>query len=111
MSHTAFVYGTLMCPEVVKCLIRRVPPMQPASLRGFHRCRVKGQVFPAIVAARKGEETEPVVQGQLLLELTDAEVDTLDGERPSKDPDEGSCNLSLSWMLQHMNQLSTRGWT
>ena len=82
-SKTAFVYGTLMSPEVVKVLIHRVPAMQPALLRGFHRCRVKGEVFPAIVAAerRGGDIEQPVVHGQLLMELTQTEVDALDGER------------------------------
>jgi hypothetical protein len=49
MGGNAFVYGTLMAPEVLKALINRVPPMKPAVIKGFRRYRVKGQVFPAIV--------------------------------------------------------------
>lgn len=48
-GKTAFVYGTLMAPEVVHALIRRVPPMKPAKLLGYKRHSVKGVVFPAIV--------------------------------------------------------------
>lgn len=47
----AFVYGTLMADEVVKLLINRVPPSRPATLSGFRRYRVQGQLFPAIVPA------------------------------------------------------------
>lgn len=48
----AFVYGTLMADEVVKLLIKRVPPSRPATLAGYSRFRVKGQVFPAIVPSQ-----------------------------------------------------------
>lgn len=50
-TGTAFVYGTLMAEEVLKLLIRRVPPSKPATLTGYSRHRVKGQVFPAIIPA------------------------------------------------------------
>lgn len=48
-GKTAFVYGTLMAPEVVQALIKRVPPMRPATLKGYTRHSVKGVVFPAII--------------------------------------------------------------
>ena len=48
-SKVAFVYGTLMAPEVVQALIKRVPPMRPAILKGYTRHSVKGVVFPAII--------------------------------------------------------------
>ena len=76
MSKAAFVYGTLMAPEVVQALIKRVPPMKPAKLHGYTRHSVKGVVFPAIVPDA-GDRS--VVQGQVILELTDSEVDILDG--------------------------------
>lgn len=46
-----FVYGTLMADEVVKLLLKRVPPSKPALLKGHRRHSIKGQVFPAIVPA------------------------------------------------------------
>lgn len=49
MPGAAFVYGTLMADEVVKLLIARVPPSRPATLSGYTRYGIKGQVFPAIV--------------------------------------------------------------
>jgi hypothetical protein len=41
---SAFVYGTLMFPEVLQALINRVPRMEPAAIQGFQRYRIKGQV-------------------------------------------------------------------
>jgi len=48
-GKTAFVYGTLMAPEVCLALIKRVPMMKPAKLQGYKRHSVKGVVFPAII--------------------------------------------------------------
>lgn len=47
---TSFVYGTLMVDNVVHALIRRVPDSRPAVLQDHQRFRVKGAMFPAIVA-------------------------------------------------------------
>lgn len=58
MSGTAFVYGTLLADEVLKLLIRRVPPSKPATLSGFSRHRVKGQVFPAIIPATPQDKVQ-----------------------------------------------------
>lgn len=62
MGGSAFVYGTLMAPEVVQTLIRRVPPMRSATLHGYTRYRVKGEVFPAIVP---DPVPEAVVRGKV----------------------------------------------
>lgn len=61
MGGTAFVYGTLMAPEVLNLLIKRVPPHKPAKLSGFSRYRVKGQVFPAIVPAAPSSQVSGLV--------------------------------------------------
>lgn len=55
MSGTAFVYGTLMAPEVLQLLIKRVPKSRAATLNGYARYRVKEQVFPAIIPAKQSE--------------------------------------------------------
>lgn len=65
MPGNAFVYGTLMADEVLHLLIKRVPTAKPATLNGYIRHRVKGQVFPAIVPAAK----ESKVHGQVGLGL------------------------------------------
>lgn len=51
MAGAAFVYGMLMADEVLTLLIKRVPRWQPATLSGYVRHRVRGQVFPAIAPA------------------------------------------------------------
>jgi hypothetical protein len=104
-TGTAFVYGTLMAEEVLKLLIRRVPPSKPATLSGYSRHRVKGQVFPAIIPAKPQDRVKGMVgvlrsssagcthvaasrHGhtplptclQVLMELTPSELHILDGE-------------------------------
>lgn len=50
----AFVYGTLMAPEVTQALLSRVPAAKPARLEGFRRHALQGLVFPAIVPDPQG---------------------------------------------------------
>ncbi|GAX73960.1 hypothetical protein CEUSTIGMA_g1410.t1 [Chlamydomonas eustigma] len=73
-GRVAFVYGTLMAPEVVNALLKRVPPMRPAKIKGYIRYSVKGVVFPAIIKNSADSE----VQGKVLLDLTQKELDVLD---------------------------------
>jgi gamma-glutamylcyclotransferase (GGCT)/AIG2-like uncharacterized protein YtfP len=71
----AFVYGTLMADEVLGLLLRRVPASRAAAVAGLKRCRVRGQVFPAVVrSAAPGDR----VRGRVLLGLTAREVEILD---------------------------------
>lgn len=72
-TGTAFVYGTLMAEEVLKLLIRRVPSCKPATLSGYSRHRVKGQVFPAIMPAKPQDS----VQGKVGAEGQQHRVHTL----------------------------------
>ncbi|KAL6752067.1 hypothetical protein V8C86DRAFT_2764491 [Haematococcus lacustris] len=74
MQGNAFVYGTLMCEDVLKRLIRRVPLMKPAVLQGYSRFKVKGAVYPAIIATTP----DALVQGQVLFELSADELKILD---------------------------------
>lgn len=62
MSGTAFVYGTLMAPEVLKLLIKRVPESRAATLKGYARYRVKGQVFPAIIPSTSESKVKGMVR-------------------------------------------------
>jgi gamma-glutamylcyclotransferase (GGCT)/AIG2-like uncharacterized protein YtfP len=72
----AFVYGTLMADEVLRLLLRRVPASRAAAVQGLRRCRVRGQVFPAVVAAAADDAAS--VRGRVLLGLTPREVEILD---------------------------------
>ncbi|XP_065025432.1 AIG2-like protein D isoform X2 [Musa acuminata AAA Group] len=49
--HNVFVYGTLMADEVVRTILKRVPPASPAVLNDYHRFSIKGRVYPAILPA------------------------------------------------------------
>lgn len=82
-----FVYGTLMADEVVRLLLKRVPPSRPATLSGHRRHAIKGQVFPAIVPVPTPAEAS--VKGKVLMELTPKELEILDGEEGREREREG----------------------
>ncbi len=58
-----FVYGTLMFPEVLHAVCGVHLPMRPATLGGYRRHRVRGQRFPAIVAAAGSSTDGALVDG------------------------------------------------
>lgn len=45
-----FVYGTLMVPEVMRRVCGYAGTDEPALLHDFRRRRIRGEVYPAIVA-------------------------------------------------------------
>ena len=49
--HTFFAYGTLMCPAIMKDVTGLDLRGEPATLKGFQRCLVRDEVFPAILPA------------------------------------------------------------
>lgn len=79
MTHTAFFYGTLMAPQV----LRRVCGMQnneglvirPAILRKHQRHRVKHCDYPAVVPSA---DPKSCVRGSLVSGLSDADIYRLD---------------------------------
>ena len=64
--NALFAYGTLLFPPVLRVIAGSVPRSIPATLDGFARRRVAGELFPAIVEA-PGER----VDGVLYLGLDD----------------------------------------
>ncbi len=70
MPGNAFVYGTLMADEVLRLLIKRVPPSRAATLSGYSRHKIRGQVFPAIVPATR----ESRVEGKVRLQYCKAQA-------------------------------------
>ncbi|GFH13161.1 GGACT domain-containing protein [Haematococcus lacustris] len=74
MPGNAFVYGTLMCEDVLTRLLRQVPVMQPAALQGYTRYKVQGAVYPAILPTNSAAK----VEGQVLFELSEGELNILD---------------------------------
>lgn len=69
-----FAYGTLMWPEVLQAVVGRRLYGIPAVLSGFERKRVKGELYPALVASQPGD----VVEGILYLDLAEEEFRYLD---------------------------------
>ncbi|XP_057738785.1 AIG2-like protein D [Arachis stenosperma] len=71
--HDVFVYGSLLADEVVRVLLNRVPSSTPATLHGYHRFKIKGRVYPAILPVENKKVT-----GRVLHEITGVELDILD---------------------------------
>jgi len=55
-----FVYGTLMCADILKAVAGELPARTKAVLRGYRRFGVRGERYPAIIAA-EGASVEGVV--------------------------------------------------
>jgi gamma-glutamylcyclotransferase (GGCT)/AIG2-like uncharacterized protein YtfP len=72
-SKALFAYGTLLVPAVLDALLGWSPASRRASLQGFARFCVRGEVFPGIVAWPGAR-----VEGQLILGLTPRDWDKLD---------------------------------
>src|SRR5689334_17614011 len=69
-----FVYGSLMCPEVWAAILKRVPPMSSATLKGFKRCRVRDCTYPAVTPANDSF----VVHGMSVTSLSRDEIAIMD---------------------------------
>lgn len=63
-----------MYPQVLHAILNRVPSSCKASIHGFKRYNIKGQVFPAIIKA----SPECKVQGLLIQELTPEDMVVFD---------------------------------
>ncbi|CAI0438816.1 unnamed protein product [Linum tenue] len=72
-AHMVFVYGSLMADEVVHVLLNRVPQSSSAILNNYHRCGIKGRVYPAIIPME-----DKSVEGRVLCEITQPELEILD---------------------------------
>ena len=68
-----FVYGSLLSPEVLRVLLRRVPRMRSATIRGFRRYGLLERPYPAVCA-----DAEGVVKGEIIFDLEPSEAEVLD---------------------------------
>lgn len=73
MVYKVFVYGTLMHEDVVRIIINRIPQKFKALLKGYHRYRLKGYVFPGILPTPYRE-----VNGLLYTDINAEELDIFD---------------------------------
>ena len=71
---TLFAYGTLLFPDVLAAVVGRSLTAEPATLGGYVRRGVIGEIFPAMV---EGERHDRVV-GVLYVGLDDREWSRLD---------------------------------
>ncbi|KAJ4848446.1 AIG2-like protein D [Turnera subulata] len=71
--HKVFVYGSLLADDVVRVLLNRVPQSSTAILNGYHRFKIKGCVYPAILPIESKKVT-----GRVLFGITDPELNVLD---------------------------------
>ncbi|PUZ59229.1 hypothetical protein GQ55_4G023600 [Panicum hallii var. hallii] len=72
-AHSVFVYGSLMADEVVRAILKRVPPAAPALLPNYHRFNIKGRIYPAILPVESKK-----VEGMVIMGVTDEELQVLD---------------------------------
>ena len=73
MSYSLFAYGTLMTEEVMSLVIGRTSTHSPATLAGYRRGQLRGEVYPAIRPA-----PEHRVGGVLYTDLSPADIRQLD---------------------------------
>jgi gamma-glutamylcyclotransferase (GGCT)/AIG2-like uncharacterized protein YtfP len=78
VADALFAYGTLAVAEVIEAVAGRAFAAEPARLRGFARRAVRGEVFPALVAAA-GAETAGVLYRGLDAEAF-AALDAFEGD-------------------------------
>ncbi|WP_217441328.1 gamma-glutamylcyclotransferase family protein [Nocardia barduliensis] len=73
VDHALFVYGTLQFPEVLRTLLGRVPPLEPAELIGWRAAALPRRIYPGLVAA-----PHSLTRGAVLSGLTAQEWAVLD---------------------------------
>eukprot|EP00959_Pyramimonas_sp_CCMP1952_P151859 3177395-Pyramimonas_sp.AAC.2 len=71
---SAFVYGSLLAPEVLHALLGRVPKQSKASLKGYRRYSIKGRPYPGI----RPDKPDSIVCGEVLHDLTKDDQNILD---------------------------------
>ncbi|KAG6553853.1 hypothetical protein Mapa_004770 [Marchantia paleacea] len=71
--RNVFVYGSLMAPEVLTAVIRRVPLQATAVVDNFHRYSIRNRLYPAVLPLAGGNVT-----GKILFDLTHEELKMLD---------------------------------
>ncbi len=69
----AFVYGTLLVPEIAQAVVGRRFRGRPATLGGYARYRVRGAVYPGVV-----RDASCSVEGLLYEPVTEADWHRLD---------------------------------
>ncbi len=69
-----FTYGSLMFPQVWTTVVRGDYKKEPARLHGHHRRSIKGETYPAAIAASAAD----YIDGQLYLNISPEDKKRLD---------------------------------
>ncbi len=69
-----FTYGSLMFPQVWTTVVRGEYKKQPARLHGHQRRSIKGETYPAAIAASATD----FIDGQLYMNINDEDMQRLD---------------------------------
>jgi len=73
VARAIFTYGTLALPVVLQAVTGRLFSSEEASLPGFERFGVRGEVFPGLLETGRGE-----TEGRVYFGLDDATLGVLD---------------------------------
>ena len=79
MAHDVFAYGDFLKDPVLRRILGRIPERVPAKLRGYRRF-----LDDVLGHYNLVHEDEGLVEGQLLLEVTDDELMLLDAYETEK---------------------------
>ena len=109
-----FTYGSLMFPEVWSTVVRSSYERQEARLYGYQRCCIKGESYPAAVAASVAD----FIDGQLYMNITPedaARLDHFEGADYEKSQAplilaEGGVAMAEVYLYRHPERLEMREW-
>ena len=63
MSDTVFTYGSLMCAEIMSAVCGYQLVGEPATVDGFRRLSVKGEVYPGLIPRQESEVSGILYRG------------------------------------------------
>lgn len=108
-----FTYGSLMFPEVWSRVVRGSYQKQPVRLYGFQRRAIKGETYPAAIAA-----AYDYIDGQLYLNVSTEDMQRLD-RFEGEDYANVEAPLTLAngdvvavnlYLYRHLERLEVRDW-
>jgi gamma-glutamylcyclotransferase (GGCT)/AIG2-like uncharacterized protein YtfP len=112
-----FTYGTLMFPEIWQAVAGRPSAAMRGKLDGFAIYRVRGQLFPGILAASPADVVPGVVYldvgPEALRRLDQFEDDFYERQAVTVHCDDGQRREAQSYVVPHgrSNVLTTEGWS
>ncbi len=109
-----FTYGSLMFPQVWSVVVRGEYKKQSARLHGHQRCCIKGETYPAAIAASAAD----YIDGHLYMNVRSEDMQRLDNfegdnyekiEAPVTLAD-NSVVMAAVYLYRHHEKLATQAW-